>query len=102
VIAIFGADHIYRMDVNQMLEFHVETGADVTVAARSVPRTEATAFGVLSVDRQGRVVDFVEKPGQPPAMPGHPKRALASIGNDLFRRQALVDALLADPRRAPD
>src|SRR5499426_2695306 len=94
VIAIFGADHIYRMDVTQMLMFHRETGADVTVAARSVPRTEATAFGVLGVDRQGRVVDFVEKPQQPPGMPGHPDRALVSMGNYLFRRQALVDVLL--------
>src|ERR1041385_3942040 len=87
VIAIFGADHIYRMDVNQMLTFHIETGADVTVAARPVPRAEATAFGVLGVDRQGRVVDFVEKPKDPPAMPGHPDHALVSMGNYLFRRQ---------------
>jgi len=102
VVAIFGADHIYRMDVNQMLAFHEETGADVTVAARSVPRADASAFGVLGVDRQNRVIDFVEKPKDPPAMPGHPDRALVSMGNYLFRRQALVDALLVDARRSTD
>src|SRR5919108_4843186 len=75
VVAIFGADHIYRMDINQMLAFHDDTGADVTVAARPVPRAEATAFGVLSVDAQGRVVEFVEKPKEPPAMPSDPDRA---------------------------
>ncbi len=102
IVAIFGADHVYRMDVNQMLAFHDETGADVTVAARSVPSAEASAFGVLSVDRQGRVVDFVEMPKQPPAMPGDPERALVSMGNYLFKRQALVDALLVDARRSTD
>src|SRR2546422_395741 len=102
VVAIFGADHIYRMDVNQMLAFHEETGADVTVAARSMPRADASVFGVLGVDRQSRVVDFVEKPKNPPAMPGDPDRALVSMGNYLFRRQALVDALLVDARRSTD
>src|SRR5437867_11465504 len=99
-VAVFGADHVYRMDVNQMPAFHDETGADVTVAARSVPSAAASAVGVLPVDRQGRVVDFVEKPKQPPAMPGDPERALVSMGNYLFKRQALVDALLVDARRS--
>ena len=102
VVAVFGSDHVYRMDVNQMLAFHEDTGADVTVAARSVPRGEASAFGVLGVDRDGRVVDFVEKPKDPPAMPGDPARAFVSMGNYLFRRQALVDALLLDARRSTD
>jgi glucose-1-phosphate adenylyltransferase len=102
VVAIFGADHIYRMDVNQMLAFHQESGADVTVAARPVPRADAAAFGVLSVDPHGRVVDFVEKPKQPPAMPNDPERSLVSMGNYLFSRQPLVDALLADARRSTD
>jgi glucose-1-phosphate adenylyltransferase len=90
IVAIFGADHIYRMDINQMLTFHQESGADVTVAARPVPRGDATAFGVLAVDRHGKVVSFVEKPKQPPAMPNDPDRALVSMGNYLFTRQALV------------
>jgi glucose-1-phosphate adenylyltransferase len=102
IVAIFGADHIYRMDINQMLTFHQESGADVTVAARPVPRGDATSFGVLAVDRHGKVVSFVEKPKQPPAMPNDPDRALVSMGNYLFTRQALVDALLADARRSTD
>src|SRR5918993_2962971 len=70
IIAVFGADHIYRMDVNQMLAFHRESGADVTVAARHVPVQDATAFGVLAVDRDWKVLEFDEKPKQPKSMPG--------------------------------
>ncbi len=102
VVAIFGADHVYRMDVNQMLAFHQESGAAVTVAARPVPLHEASAFGILAVDRTGRVVGWDEKPKQPKPMPGDPRHALASMGNYLFDRQVLVDALLADARRSTD
>ncbi len=102
VIAIFGSDHIYRMDVNQMLAFHQETGADVTVAARPVAVAEASQFGVLGVDRERRVTDFQEKPDRPAAIPGGPGRALVSMGNYLFKRQALVAALLDDARRSTD
>jgi glucose-1-phosphate adenylyltransferase len=102
MVAIFGADHIYRMDVNQMLSAHEESGAEVTVAARPVPRADATQFGVLAVDRNNKVVEWVEKPPHPPAMPGHPERALVSMGNYVFSRQTLVDALLADARRSTD
>ena len=102
VVAIFGADHVYRMDINQMLAYHEESGADVTVAARPVPRADATQFGVLGIDRSGRVVTFDEKPPSPKGMPGDPERALVSMGNYLFSRQALVDALLADARRSTD
>ncbi len=102
VVAIFGSDHIYRMDVTHMLAFHQETGAEVTVAARPVSIAEASAFGVLAVDRQARVIHFEEKPAAPSAMPGDPGRALVSMGNYLFERQALVDALLVDARRSTD
>ena len=102
VVAIFGADHVYRMDVNQMLAFHEDSGAAVTVAARPIPRADASAFGVLAVDARGKVVNFVEKPAQPPPMPSDPDRALVSMGNYLFDRQTLVDALLADARRSTD
>jgi glucose-1-phosphate adenylyltransferase len=102
VVAIFGADHVYRMDINQMLAFHEESGADVTVAARPVPRAEATPFGVLAIDRTGRVVAFEEKPPRPKGMPSDPEHALVSMGNYIFSRQALVDALLADARRSTD
>lgn len=102
LVAIFGADHIYRMDIRQMLAVHEESGAEVTVAARPVPIEDASQFGVLAVDATGKVVTFAEKPPRPAAMPGDPSRALVSMGNYLFSRQALVDALLADARRSTD
>jgi glucose-1-phosphate adenylyltransferase len=102
VVAIFGSDHIYRMDVTQMLAFHQETGAEVTVAARPVSVSEASQFGVLTVDDSGRVVQFDEKPEAPRPMPGDPSRALVSMGNYLFSRRPLVDALLDDARRSTD
>ena len=102
LVAVFGADHIYRMDVNQMVAFHREHEADVTVAARPVPVSEASSFGNLAVDATGRVVDFVEKPTVPRAMPGNPRHALVSMGNYLFSRRVLVDALLADARQSTD
>ena len=102
IVAIFGADHVYRMDVNQMLAFHEESGAEVTVAARPVPRADANQFGVLEIDRSGRVVAFEEKPARPKGMPSDPERSLVSMGNYLFSRQALTDALLADARRSTD
>jgi glucose-1-phosphate adenylyltransferase len=102
VIAVFGADHIYRMDINQMLDFHIDRGADVTVAARQVPIGGASEFGVIGVDKTGRVVRFDEKPKQPAPLPDHPGRALVSMGNYLFKRQPLIEALLADARRSTD
>ncbi|MCL6640597.1 MAG: glucose-1-phosphate adenylyltransferase [Candidatus Rokubacteria bacterium] len=102
VVAIFGADHIYRMDINQMIAFHREAGAEVTVAARPVPLAEATQFGVLAVDRASRVVEFAEKPPRPKPMPDHRDRALVSMGNYLFNRQVLVDALVDDARRSTE
>jgi glucose-1-phosphate adenylyltransferase len=85
-----------------MLAFHEESGAEVTVAARPVPRADATQFGVLQVDRTGRVIGFDEKPARPRGMPDDPERALVSMGNYLFARPTLVDALLADARRSTD
>ncbi|PYM64373.1 MAG: glucose-1-phosphate adenylyltransferase [Candidatus Rokuibacteriota bacterium] len=98
LVAVFGADHIYRMDVNQMVAFHHERAADVTVAARPVPLADARGFGVLAVDASGRVVDFIEKPTVPRAMPRNPKQAYVSMGNYLFSRRVLVDSLVADTR----
>jgi glucose-1-phosphate adenylyltransferase len=102
LVAVFGADHIYRMDVNRMVTFHRAQEADVTVAARPVPVAEASDFGVLTVDATGRVVDFVEKPKAPQSMPGDPRHCLVSMGNYLFSRRALVDALVADARQQTD
>ncbi len=102
LVAVFGADHIYRMDVNQMVAFHREREADVTVAARPVPVAEAGEYGILDVDGTGRVLTFVEKPAAPHPMPKDPKRAYASMGNYLFSREALVEAVLADAQRPTD
>ena len=102
LVAVFGADHIYRMDVNQMVAFHREREADVTVAARPVLLGEASDFGILEVDGKSRVVNFVEKPTAPRPMPKDPSRAYASMGNYLFSRETLVQALLADAQRPTD
>jgi glucose-1-phosphate adenylyltransferase len=102
VVAVFGSDHVYRMDLNQMLAFHQEAGADATIAARPVPLADARQFGVLSVDRGGRVVHFEEKPAKPTPLPDDPTHALVSMGNYIFSRQPLFDALVADARRSTD
>jgi glucose-1-phosphate adenylyltransferase len=102
LVAVFGADHIYRMDISQMLAFHLESDAEATVAARPVRLEHASAFGVLSIDHQHRVVEWEEKPTLPSSMPSDPARALVSMGNYIFSRQALVDALLDDARRSTD
>jgi glucose-1-phosphate adenylyltransferase len=94
VVAVFGADHVYRMDLRQMVDFHLGRDADVTVAALPVPREQATAFGVIDCDAGGRIRQFVEKPPSPPAMPTDSTRAYASMGNYLFRTSTLIDALI--------
>src|SRR5262249_52688753 len=92
-----GADHVYRMDPQQIIDQHVAGGAGVTVAAIPVPRAEATEFGVIRVGKDGRALDaFLEKPADPPARPGHPDQALASMGNYVFTTDVLVDALRKD------
>src|SRR5216684_2310835 len=88
--------------VLQNLNLIDDFGADVTIAARPVPLEDARKFGVLGVDRAGRVEQFAEKPERPAPTPGDPTKALVSMGNYLFSRQALVDALLADARRSTD
>jgi glucose-1-phosphate adenylyltransferase len=97
LVIVFGADHVYRMDPQQMVDQHVAAGAGVTVAAIPVPRAEATAFGVIQTAGDGRSIEaFLEKPADPPAMPGHPDQAFASMGNYLFTTDVLVDALRKD------
>jgi glucose-1-phosphate adenylyltransferase len=94
LVIVFGADHVYRMDPRQMVDQHVAAGAGLTVAAIPVPRAEATAFGVIHTGQDGRSIEaFLEKPADPPAMPGHPDQAYASMGNYLFTTDVLVDAL---------
>jgi glucose-1-phosphate adenylyltransferase len=97
LVIVFGADHVYRMDPRQMIDQHVASGAGVTVAAIPVPRTEATAFGVVRTASDGRSIEaFLEKPTDPPAMPGQPDQAFVSMGNYLFDADVLVDALRKD------
>ena len=84
-VAIFAADHIYRMDVRQMVRLHLEREADVTIAATAVPIESACALGVISVDRSDMIAAFDEKPARPQPLPTDPRRAYASMGNYLFR-----------------
>jgi len=100
LVAVFGADHIYRMDIRQMIDFHLEKGADVTVAARPVPLDEASSFGVIITDRERRVTGFQEKPKDPVPMPDARDRAYASMGNYIFNRNVLVEALAKAQERA--
>ena len=90
-MVILAGDHIYKMDYELMLQRHVDTGADVTVACMEVPRAEASGFGVMAVDDQDRITAFVEKPTDPPPMPGKPDISLASMGIYVFRTQLLFD-----------
>jgi glucose-1-phosphate adenylyltransferase len=92
-VAIFGGDHIYKMAVDQMEEQHRDRAADLTVAAFPVPTSEASAFGIIDVDERGRIVGFVEKPKNPPEMPGRPGWSLVSMGNYIFRREVLERVL---------
>lgn len=102
LVAIFGADHIYRMDINQMVAFHLENRAEVSVAALPVPLAEASSFGVIQVDALQRIIGFEEKPAQPKAMPDDPSRAYSSMGNYLFDTELLAQTLLEDSRRSTE
>ncbi|MFF0200625.1 glucose-1-phosphate adenylyltransferase [Streptomyces sp. NPDC005017] len=96
-VAVFGADHVYRMDPRQMLARHIEAGAGVTVAGIRVPRTEAPAFGVITPGSDGRSIErFLEKPADPPGLPDAPDSVFASMGNYIFTTKALIEALQRD------
>ena len=95
-VVIFGSDHIYRMDPRQMLDYHIEMGAEVTVAGIPVPIEEASDFGVIESDADGRIRDFHEKPADPPSMPGDPSQAFASMGNYIFSTDVLEEAVRED------
>jgi len=99
VIAVFGADHIYRMDVGQMIRYHLESDADATVAALPVPIKEASGFGIVEADRSGRMIGFEEKPSAPKPMRDRPGFALSSMGNYLFKTETLVPLLVRDASR---
>jgi glucose-1-phosphate adenylyltransferase len=105
LMVILAGDHVYKMDYEPMLEQHVEQGADVTVACIEVPRAEASGFGVMQVDAHDRIVAFLEKPADPPAMPDRPELALASMGIYVFASGFLFEQLrrdAADPASSHD
>jgi glucose-1-phosphate adenylyltransferase len=93
LVAVFGADHIYRMDIRQMVDFHLANSADVSIAALPVPLRDARGFGVIATGPDGRIEAFQEKPANPSPMPGNPDQAYASMGNYIFSTQILLDAL---------
>jgi glucose-1-phosphate adenylyltransferase len=96
-VLVFGADHVYRMDPMQMFQQHLDTGAGVTVAAIRMPRSEAHDFGVIELADDGITIKaFHEKPANPPAMPGHPELSLVSMGNYIFKRDVMEEALILD------
>ena len=93
LVAVFGADHIYRMDVRQMIQAHVDARADVTVATLPVPLAQCSSFGIVETDIDSRIREFIEKPPSTRAMPGRPGHALASMGNYIFSTDVLIDGL---------
>ena len=104
-IVLLAGDHIYKMDYEQMLQQHVDQGADVTVGCLEVPRMEASGFGVMHVDESDRIISFLEKPKDPPAMPGKPDMALASMGIYVFETKFVIEQLkrdAADPKSSRD
>lgn len=104
-IVILAGDHIYKMDYELMLQQHVNQGADVTVGCMEVPRAEAKGFGIMAVDQDDRITQFVEKPENPPAMPGKPDVSLASMGIYVFTTKFLFEQLerdAADPASTRD
>ncbi|MBI5631481.1 MAG: glucose-1-phosphate adenylyltransferase [Elusimicrobia bacterium] len=102
IIAVFGADHVYRMDVGQMMHFHLEKGADMTVATLPVPIRSAPAFGIVETDAKGRITAFEEKPAAAKPMPKDPGRALSSMGNYFFNADVLMSILEDEAFQAPD
>jgi glucose-1-phosphate adenylyltransferase len=98
VVAIFGGDHIYRMDIASMIDFHMARHAEVTIAAIPCPKEHAAEFGVIEANEDGRVLAFHEKDPSAPTMPGDPSRVYASMGNYIFSTHTLLDLLKADAK----
>ncbi len=96
LVCVFGGDHVYRMDIGQMIAFHEKMEADCTVAAITVPIDEASQFGVIQIDEDWRVIGFQEKPAVPTPLPDDPSRALVSMGNYIFSCRTLIQALETD------
>jgi glucose-1-phosphate adenylyltransferase len=100
LVAVFGADHIYRMDLRQMIQFHLDQEAQVTVAALPVPIQAAKGFGIIEASSDYQIVGFEEKPAQPKPMPGNPEMSYSSMGNYIFNVDTLVRTLEKDASKA--
>jgi glucose-1-phosphate adenylyltransferase len=99
LVAVFGGDHIYKMDVNQMINYHLDKAALATVAAIPVTKQEASEFGIIEIDRDGRMIGFQEKPKEPKEIPDRPGYCLASMGNYIFNSKFLVRELMSNANR---
>lgn len=99
LVIIFGADHIYRMDIRQMIDFHLGNDAQVTVASIPVPVEKASSFGIIVTDHEKRIIGFQEKPKKPLPMPDDPHHAYASMGNYIFTRDILLESLAKSQRK---
>ncbi len=97
LVAVFGADHIYRMDIKQMIDFHISNKADITIAALAVPLKEAPRFGIVKADSKKRMIGFDEKPQKPQPTCSNPNLAYASIGNYIFTYEALAKIFQEEP-----
>jgi glucose-1-phosphate adenylyltransferase len=100
LVAVFGADHIYRMDLRQMIQFHLDQQAEVTVAALPVPIHAAKGFGIIEASSDHQIIGFEEKPAQPKPMPGNPEMSYSSMGNYIFNVDTLVRTLEKDASKA--
>lgn len=98
-VIILSGDHIYRMDYAAMIDFCIKQNADVAVACRKVPLSQATSFGIMSIDDRQHIVDFEEKPSEPRSIPNEPEHALASMGVYVFDRELLCRLLREDHKR---
>ncbi|GAE78621.1 glucose-1-phosphate adenylyltransferase [Cutibacterium acnes JCM 18920] len=99
-VVVFGADNIYRMDVDAMLQYHIDSELGCTVAGIRVPRKDASAFGIIDADQNHKITEFLEKPADPPGLPDASDESFASMGNYIFSREALVQALHDDAHSA--
>jgi glucose-1-phosphate adenylyltransferase len=95
-VVVFGADNIYRMDVGQMLDAHIDSGRGASIAGIRVPRSEASAFGIIDADATGKIARFLEKPADPPGLPDSPDQSFASMGNYIFSTADFVERLISD------
>ena len=99
-VCVFGGDHIYKMQVTQMLDFHKEKHADLSISGIPIPIEEASEFGIMEVDENWKLINFVEKPNyKPKSIPGNPNMCLASMGNYIFDKEILLDAVTRDAQK---